>query len=90
MDSFSLDQIYSEGYVAGEHGALREHNPHSHGSMEWQCWEAGRLEAEADFLKSHSVNGTLAEFITWMIILTLASGFLLAIVKFMDWIFSFV
>lgn len=85
-----LDQIRSEGYVAGEHGAPREHNPHSHGSAEWQCWEAGRLEAEADFLKSHSVNGTLAEFITWMIILTLASGFLLAIVKFMNWIFSLV
>lgn len=85
-----LDQIRSEGYVAGEHGAPREHNPHSHGSVEWRYWEDGRLEAEADFLKSHSMNGTLSEFITWMIILTLASGFLLAIVKLMDWIFSFV
>lgn len=85
-----LDQIRSEGYVAGERGLPREHNPHSHGSVEWRYWEDGRLEAEADFRKSHSVNGTLAEFITWMIILTLASGFLLAIVKFMDWIFSFV
>lgn len=85
-----LDQIRSEGYVAGERGLPREHNPHSHGSVEWRYWEAGRLEAEADFLKSHSVNGTLAEFITWMIILTLASGFILAIVKLMNWIFSFV
>ena len=85
-----LDQIRSEGYVAGEHGAPREHNLHSHGSEEWQCWEDGWLEAQADFLKSHSSNGTLAEFITWVIILTIASGFLLAIVKLMDWIFSFV
>lgn len=85
-----LDQIRSEGYVAGEYGATREHNPHSHGSAEWQCWEDGWLEAQADFLKSYSANGTLAEFITWMIILILASGFILAIVKLMNWIFSFV
>lgn len=85
-----LDQIRSEGYVAGEYGAPREHNPHSHGSAEWKCWEDGWLEAQADFLKSYSANGTLAEFITWMIILTLASGFILAIVKLMNWIFSFV
>lgn len=86
----NLDQIRSEGYVAGEHGAPREHNPYSHGSAEWQCWEDGRLEAESDFLKSYSVNGSLAEFITWVIILTLASGFILAIAKLIDWIFSFV
>ena len=52
-----LDQIRSEGYVAGERVAPREHNQHSHGSEEWQCWEDGRLEAEEDFIKSHSVNG---------------------------------
>lgn len=86
----SLDQIRSEGYVAGEHGAPREHNPYSHGSVEWRCWEDGRLEAESDFLKSYSVNGSLAEFITWAIILTLASGFIVAIAKLIDWIFSFV
>lgn len=85
-----LDQIRSEGYVAGEHGAPREHNPHSHGSVEWRCWEDGRLEAESDFLKSYSVNGSLAEFTFWMIITALVVGVLLVIEKVMDWIFSFV
>lgn len=85
-----LDQIRSEGYVAGEYGAPREHNPHSHGSVEWRYWEDGRLEAEADFLKSHSVNSSLAEFITWVVITSLVVGVLLVIEKAMDWIFSFV
>ena len=85
-----LEQIRSAGYVAGERGLPREHNPHSHGSVEWRYWEDGRLEAESDFLKSHSVNSSLAEFTFWMVITALVVGVLLVIEKVMDWIFSFV
>lgn len=40
-------KAYDEGYVAGEHGAKARQNPYKGDRA--QMWEAGRLEAFADF-----------------------------------------
>ena len=86
-----LDQIHSEGYVAGEHGAPRDHNPHSLGSGEWYHWDQGWLEADADWRKPLSDNGGgFIEFLAWVIMLVILAGVATLIWKAVSWVFSFV
>lgn len=85
-----LDKIRSEGYIAGERCLPREHN---HAFLRFsgvEILEDCRLKAEADFLKSHSANSSLAKFITWLVITSLVVSVMLVINKAMDLIFSFV
>lgn len=48
----SFEWLESEGYVAGEHGAPREHNPHPKGSAEWSAWNRGWQDAEDSWQRS--------------------------------------
>jgi len=49
MDSFDLDAAQAEGYVAGEHGAPRSHNPYTGGHFLHNAWNEGWDEAWSDF-----------------------------------------
>lgn len=85
-----LDQIRSEGYVAGEHGASRDYNPHSKGSGEWYHWDQGWLEADSDWRKPMSDNGGFAEFLAWLCMFALMAGACAIIWKAVSWLFSLV
>ena len=52
MKKTYLNRCFDEGYMAGEHSADYTDNPHQHGSAEFDAWEAGREQAEYDFMVS--------------------------------------
>lgn len=84
MDSLDLDQAHGEGYVAGEHGAPRSHNPHQPGHFLHDAWNDGWDEAWGDFEADRKkMNGMGPEgFVAIVLLIGLAA----LIVKGIVWL----
>lgn len=64
-----LEAIQGEGYVAGEHGAARDFNPHSPGSAEYEAWDDGWCEADDDFRRATGTKSPTHGFFEGMCLL---------------------